>query len=138
MSFINRRFSFRRLGSRLYYEFTEAALSSEAEWERLADNVAVEVRRHGAPALSSASPTMRTEAGKALVQDSGVEVAAKTVGAMTMVPVREVAAPSVGVSSVVHTDNRGSTHIASNTNTSNNTNRNVGNTTSTTSTIVFL
>ena len=50
MSFIKSLFFSRRLGSRLYYEFTEAALSSEAEWERLADSVAVEVRRHGAPA----------------------------------------------------------------------------------------
>ena len=45
MSFIKRRFVSRRLGSRLYYEFTEAALSNEAEWERLADSVAMEERR---------------------------------------------------------------------------------------------
>merc|ERR1719272_908109 len=44
------------LGSRLYYEFTAAVLGDGAAWERLADNVAVEVRRHGAPAPTPASP----------------------------------------------------------------------------------
>ena len=34
------------LGSRLYYEFTETALAEHANWERLADSVALEVRRH--------------------------------------------------------------------------------------------
>ena len=37
------------LGSRLYYEFTEAALGNDEDWERVADSVAREVRRHGAP-----------------------------------------------------------------------------------------
>ena len=37
------------LGSRLYYEFTEAVLGSGEDWERIADSVAQEVRRHGAP-----------------------------------------------------------------------------------------
>ena len=43
-----------RLGSRLYYDFTTTALVDSVQWERLADSVAVEVQRHGAPAPSSA------------------------------------------------------------------------------------
>ena len=128
----------RRLGSRLYYEFTEAALSSEAEWERLTDSVAVEVRRHGAPAPSSASPTTEAGAGKAVTQASGgkpaapsakaavVPAPAKTVAgaAPVLAPVREVATPSVGVSSVVHTtvnnNNINSNNSTNSTNNSNN------------------
>ena len=42
------------MGSRLYYEFTATVLGDGTAWERLADSVALEVRRHGAPA---AAPT---------------------------------------------------------------------------------
>ena len=48
------RHTARRLGSRLYYEFTSAVLADSVGWERLVDSVAVEVRRHGAPAQSPA------------------------------------------------------------------------------------
>ena len=47
----------RRLGSRLYFEFTAKALDDSVEWERVADSVAVEVQRHGAPPPSSAAAT---------------------------------------------------------------------------------
>ena len=96
-----------RLGSRLYYEFVATALGDDVAWERLADSVAVEVRRHGAPAPSSATPA---GAGTAAAQDidSVGEAAAppaKTVAGaeLTVAPMREVAAPSVGVSSIVNT-----------------------------------
>ena len=57
------------LGSRLYYEFTEAALAEHANWERLADSVALEVRRHGAPAPHSPAPTVVAAApGNAVVE----------------------------------------------------------------------
>ena len=122
----------RRLGSRLYYEVTEAVLSSEAEWERLADSVAVEVRRHGAPAPSSDSPATGAGEERAVAQSSGGKTAApsakaavvpapaKTVAdaAPALAPVREVATPSVGVSSVVHTTVNNN-NINSNNNTNN-------------------
>ena len=45
----------RRLGSRLYYEFTAQALGDAPSWERLADAVAVEVRRHAPSAPKAAA-----------------------------------------------------------------------------------
>jgi hypothetical protein len=53
------------LGSRLYYEFTEAALAEPASWERLTDSVAVEVRRHAPSAgaeLQNAAPVPKASA----------------------------------------------------------------------------
>ena len=45
------------LGSRLYYEFTEAALGNAEDWKRIADSVAQEVRRRGgAQAVAEARP----------------------------------------------------------------------------------
>ena len=53
------------LGSRLYYEFTAATLGSRVEWQRVADGVAQEVRRHGGPAaVQGASATTHLEAAK--------------------------------------------------------------------------
>ena len=103
----------------MYYEFTEAALSDGVAWERLADSVAVEVRRHGAPAPSSDAVTGAV-AAEAMAPDA-VDAAAASpakiaaAAAHPMAPMREDAAPSVGVSSVVHT-------TVNNNNNSNNTN----------------
>ena len=95
------RWSSRRLGSRLYYEFTEAALSDGVAWERIADSVAVEVRRHGAPAPSNPPPTavgaVAVEAAASASPPPAKMVAAV---ASATVPVREYAAPGAGVGSV--------------------------------------
>ena len=108
-------------------------MSSEAEWERLTDSVAVEVRRHGAPAPSSASQATGAGVGKAVAHASGskpaaptaktavVPALAKTVAgaARALAPVREVATPSVGVSSVVHTTVNNNINNTNNNNSSN-------------------
>ena len=61
----------RRLGSRLYYEFTATALGSAADWERIADSVAVEVRRHGAPPpVPQAKVQADVEATRTVPQDA--------------------------------------------------------------------
>ena len=56
------------LGSRLYYEFTKAALVEHASWERLVDSVAVEVRRRHPPSaggveLQAAAPEATLQPG---------------------------------------------------------------------------
>ena len=56
----------RRLGSRLYYEFKATALGDVVEWERLADSVAVEVRRHGAPPPELPAAGQSDDSGAAL------------------------------------------------------------------------
>ena len=97
------------LGSRLYYEFTEAALSSGEDWERIADGVAQEVRRHGAPAPSS-GPTAQAVAEGARPQEAEDAVAAAPIavpkGVVTVgpAPTRE-GAGGVNVSSVTHSSN---------------------------------
>ena len=109
--------------------------------------MAVEVRRHGAPpAVSPAPPVAAASEAEAAVRDPVGDVATAAPvprlapAALSTAPMREATAPGVGVSSVVHTDNRNSTQMVNNnTNSStnsNNTNSNVGNTIS--STIVFL
>ena len=62
------------LGSRLYYEFTEAVLSNGEDWERVADSVAQEVRRHGAP--PSAGPTAQAVVGSKPQEAADVAAAA--------------------------------------------------------------
>ena len=103
------------LGSRLCYEFTEAALSNGEDWERVADGVAQEVRRHGAPVPSS-GPTAQEVAGGARPQEAvaaAVAVVAavaaapavpKGVATVGPAPTRE-AAGGVNVSSVAHSSN---------------------------------
>ena len=98
------RWSSRRLGSRLYYAFTEAVLSDGVAWERLADSVAVEVRRHGAPPPSNPPPmAAAVVAGEAASSASPPPVKMLVAVAPAMVPVREHTAPGAGVGSVVHT-----------------------------------
>ena len=109
------------LGSRLYYEFTEAALSSGEDWERIADGVAQEVRRHGAPAASSGS-TAQAVAEGARPREAGDVVAAaplavpRGVATVGPAPTRE-AAGGVNVNSVAHSS---STTISNSNNTTNN------------------
>ena len=117
------------LGSRLYYEFTEAALSSGEDWERVADGVAQEVRRRGASAPSS-GPTAQEAADVAAAAAVGVVAAApaavpKGVVAVGPAPTRE-ATGGVNVSSVAHSSNM--TICNSNNSTSSNSIGNVGNT----------
>ena len=50
----------RRLGSRLFYEFAGKALGDATSWERLADSVAVEVRRQSPTATEIAVPAATT------------------------------------------------------------------------------
>ena len=129
----------RRLGSRLYFEFTGAALGDVAAWEGVADGVAVEVRRHGAPAPAVRPSVPTTPAVLAEVAALyGMGAAAPAPTAMVMAPtVLEAPAPArgdaapagVGASSVVHVDS----HNIIN----NNNNNNFGNTMSS-STIVLL
>ena len=119
-----------RLGSRLYYEFVSTALGDDVAWERLADSVAVEVRRHGAP-----SPASRRAAPAATVGPAAQVTAQDGVGEATVAPAMVLAptalaaaaaargvagAAGAGMSSVVHVDNRNN----SVTNTSNTSNSN--------------
>ena len=113
------------LGSRLYYEFTEAALSNAQDWERVADSVSQEVRRHGAPPPSSqaaaeARPQEAVDvvaAAVTAVADAPAAPSRTTIPAAAgSSPMREAAA-GVSVSSVVH-----------NSNATNNFNNNIGNT----------
>ena len=103
------------LGSRLYYEFTEAVLGDDEDWERVADSVAREVRRHGAP-LPSAGPAVQAVAEEARPQEAVDDAMAAAPGAAPAVPTgpglaavrpasaRE-AAGGVSVSSVAHNSN---------------------------------
>ena len=89
-------------------------------WERLADSVAVEVRRHGAPAPSSPPPTA---AGAVAVEaaSSASPPPAKMVAAVASatVPVREYTAPGAGVGSVHTTVKNNYSNNVNNSKTSN-------------------
>ena len=121
----------RRLGSRLYFEFTAAALGDGAAWEGLADGVAVEVRRHGA--LTGPAPALAEAAAHGAVGEVAAPptmVPAPTALAAAPPPaMREVSAPGVagGVSSVVHVDNNSNSNRYAN-NSTTTTNNNSGNT----------
>ena len=129
-----------RLGSRLYFEFTAGALGDGAAWEGLADSVAVEVRRHGAPAPASrrSAPTATAGPAAQVTAQDGVGEAA-VAPAMVLAPTALAAAAAArgvagaagaGMSSVVHVDNRNNSVNTSNSN-SNFGNSNFGNNTST-------
>ena len=111
------------LGSRLYYEFTEAALSNAAEWERVADGVSQEVRRHGAPPPSSEAAAKAVDVAVVVAPAApGVPVRAAA-AVVESLPLSDVAA-GVSVSSVVHNSNatRYSNSISNSNNNSNNNN----------------
>ena len=135
-----------RLGSRLYFEFTAAALGDGAAWEGLADSVAVEVRRHGAPAPASrrSAPTATAGPAAQVTAQDGVGEAA-VAPAMVLAPTALAAAAAArgvaaaagaGMSSVVHVDNRNNS--VTNTSNRNTSNSNVGNNTSTNNNIVLM
>ena len=92
------------LGSRLYYEFTEAALSNVAEWERVADGVSQEVRRHGAPPPSSEAAAKAVDVAVVVAPAAPGVPARKAAAVVGSLPLRDVAA-GVSVSSVVHNSN---------------------------------
>ena len=107
------------LGSRLYYEFTDAVLSNAEDWKRIADSVAQEVRRHGgAQAVAEARP-----------QEAVAVAAAAAAPAVPMAivspPMREAAA---GVSVSSATTNTSIFNTNNSTNTSNASATNNGNT----------
>ena len=81
------------LGSRLYYEFTEAALSNAEDWKRIVDSVAQEVRRcGGAQAVAGARP-------QEAVAVAAAAAAAPAVPTATVSPPMREAAAGVSVSS---------------------------------------
>ena len=113
------------LGSRLYYEFTEAVLSSGEDWERIADSVAQEVRRHGAP---PATAQAAVEARPQQAMDADVAAVAHAVPKGTAVarpPQMREAAAGVSVSShatkntSIHNNNNSTSNSTSNSNSGN-------------------
>ena len=83
------------LGSRLYYEFTEAALGNAEDWKRIADSVAQEVRRRGgAQAVAGARPQEAVA-----VAVAAAAAAAPAVPTATVSPPMREAAAGVSVSS---------------------------------------
>ena len=88
-------------------------LGDGAAWERLADSVAVEVRRHGAPAPAPASPQAAPPAPAEAVGESvPLRAVMQSPAALAVqVPLpppplpRDIAAPPVAASTVVHIDN---------------------------------
>ena len=121
------------LGSRLYYEFTEAALGNDEDWERVADSVAREVRQHGAP-LPSDSPAAQAVAETASPQEAVDDAAPAVVvasavptglAAVRPAPTRE-AAGGVSVSSVAHiSSNHASNYSTTDRSVNNNFNNNI-------------
>ena len=125
------------LGSRLYYEFTEAALGNGEDWERVADSVAREVRRHGAP-LPSAGPAAQAVAKEARPQEAVDDAMAAAPGAAPAVPtgpglaaVRPASArEAAGGVSVAHNSYNASNYNSVSTTTTTTNNGNTGNTVS--------
>ena len=103
------------LGSRLYYEFTDAVLSNAEDWKRIADSVAQEVRRHGgAQAVAEARPQ------EAVAVAVAAAAAAPAVPTATVSPPMREAAAGVSVSSA--TTNTSILHNNNSTNCTNSTN----------------
>ena len=110
-------------------------MGDTAAWEGLADGVAVEVRRHGAPAPAVRPSAPTAAAAPVAAQDGFSEAAAApaaTVLAPTALaaapPIREVAAPpGVGVSSVVNVDSHNTVNhtVTNNSSNSGNTSTNI-------------
>ena len=100
----------RRLGSRLYFEFTAKALGDAAEWERVAVGMAQEVRRHGAPLPSSAAqagaeaiPHQQAVGAVAVAAAAATVAAAVPKGSVAVgPPPTSEAAAGVSVRSVAH------------------------------------
>ena len=116
-----------RLGSRLYYEFTATVLGDDTAWESVADNVAAEVRRQGAPAsASSVVATAQDDVGVVLVPKAPAE--ATLAQRVVHAPMREVAVPGVSVRSDVRNNSNTTSTNTTSTSINNNTHsNNVGN-----------
>ena len=98
-----------RLGSRLYYDFTGQALGDATRWERLADSVAVEVRRHAPAAtpvaVASATPPQTTQGGGVVAapKPTALPVVTEPRGQVQVAPASAGGAtPSVSVSNIVN------------------------------------
>ena len=118
------------LGSRLYYEFTDAVLSNAEDWKRIADSVAQEVRRHGgAQAVAEARPQ---EAVAVAAAAAAAAAPAVPTAIIVSPPMREAAA---GVSVSSATTN---TSIFNNNSTTNSTNASATNSGNTVTSIVLL
>ena len=145
----------RRLGSRLYYEFTATALGSAAGWERVTDSVAVEVRRHGAPPpVPQAKAQADVEATRTMPQDAvdglvaspaptsptvtaaGLAPSGRLVPSGRLAVSREAAAGVSVVHNHSNSNSNSNTSIVNNSNANNNGNRST--VTSTNSSIVVL
>ena len=121
----------RRLGSRLYFEVTAKALDDSVEWERVADSVAVEVQRHGAPPPSSAAAAAAQAMVESVPQDAAAQVAAVAPAPQSPASVALAArgAPLAGFGAAagvsvnsVHNKSNAATTTRSNSNVSNSTN----------------
>ena len=108
------------LGSRLYYEFTEAVLGSGEDWERIADSVAQEVRRHGAPPPTAQAAVEARPQG-AMDADVAAVAHAAPKGTAVARPLQRMrdAAAGVSVSSVTTNANIHNNNSNSSTNTNN-------------------
>ena len=127
----------RRLGSRLYFEFTAKALDDSVEWERVADSVAVEVQRHGAPPPSSAAAAAAQAITESVPQGAAAQEAAVAPGPQSPASVALAArgAPVAGIGaaagvsvSSVHNNNSTTTNTSSNSINNSNYSVNNGNT----------
>ena len=83
------------LGSRVYYEITTTALGDEARWERLADSVAAEVRRHAPSAAATSTAQAVPGAGPQGLQ-AGVVAAPAPAPAPAVTALRGGGGGSVG------------------------------------------
>ena len=115
----------RRLGSRLYYDFTAQALDDATSWERLADSVAVEVRRHSPAAtpvaVASATQPQTTQGGGVVAaqKPTTLPVVTEPRGQVQVAPASAgVAVPSVSVSNIVNYNSSNNSNSSSNTVTS--------------------
>ena len=119
----------RRLGSRLYYEFTATVLADDSAWESLADRVAAEVRRQGAPAAPAAA-TVRGDVEEMVAAVAPAKHATAAAQSAMLAPSRDGAATGVSVISVNNHKSNATNNANANTTNINNSQRlsNVGNT----------
>ena len=109
----------RRLGSRLYYDFTAQALGDATSWERLADSVAVEVRRHAPSATAVAVPastpphTLAPGGAAAAPTPTALSTVSEPRGEAALTNADGGATPGVSVSSTVHYNNYSNSNSSS-------------------------
>jgi len=122
----------RRLGSRLYYDFTAQALDDATSWERLADSVAVEVRRHSPAAIpiavASATPPQTTQGGGVVAapKPTALPVVTEPRGQVQVAPASTGGAmPSVSVSNIVNNSTNFNNSNSNNSNINSNNSKNI-------------